>query len=99
MSGAVSSELSEYEKQRLANIARNEAALAALGIGQAKRDMAALERERARARVGGNGPKRSAPYGPARASSRIQGKPGPTYAEVEEGTDNSCSSPCICMPQ
>ena len=33
-SQAVSSELSEYEKQRLANIARNEAALAALGIGQ-----------------------------------------------------------------
>ena len=92
MSGAVSSELSEYEKQRLANIARNEAALAALGIGQAKRDMAALERERARARVGGNGPKRSAPYGPARASSRIQGKPGPTYAEVEEAEAQSSAS-------
>lgn len=84
MSGAVSSELSEYEKQRLANIARNEAALAALGIGQAKRDMAAAERERARARVVVNRPKQSVAYGPARTSSRIAGKPGPTYAEVAE---------------
>ena len=39
--------------------------------------MAAAERERARARVAGRRAKRSAPYGPARASSRIQGKPGP----------------------
>jgi hypothetical protein len=92
MSGAVSSELSEYEKQRLANIARNEAALAALGIGQAKRDMAAAERERAQARIGGSRSKRSIAYGPARASSRIAGKPGPTYADVAEAEAQSSSA-------
>eukprot|EP01043_Picozoa_sp_COSAG02_P074468 COSAG02_NODE_14920_length_1223_cov_558.750890_1_plen_345_part_01 len=92
MSGAVSSELSEYEKQRLANIARNEAALAALGIGQAKRDMAMVERERARARIGGGRAKGLVAYGPARASSRIAGKPGPTYAEVAEAEAQSSSA-------
>lgn len=90
MAGGVSSELCEYEKQRLANIARNEAALAALGIGQAKRDMAAAQR--AQVRVGGVGrSKPSVRHGPARASSRIAGKPGPTHAESEIEAQSSAA--------
>ena len=80
MSG-VGAELCEYERQRLANIARNEAQLAQLGIFDTKRDMAQESRQKAKAAR--RRQISSLPAEASRASSRIAGK-APAYRELAD---------------
>jgi hypothetical protein len=89
---SAAAELCEYEKQRLANIKRNEAALAALGIGQAKKEMATADRARSQQAVRRRKQPAWGAADPSRVSSRLKGKPGPTYAETDEAERQSSSA-------
>ena len=81
MSG-LGAELCEYERQRLANIARNEAQLAQLGIFDTKRDMAQESRQKAKAAR--RRQISTLPAEASRASSRIAGKEAPSYRELAD---------------
>eukprot|EP00966_Prymnesium_polylepis_P109910 2543109-Prymnesium_polylepis.1 len=74
------SELSEYERERLENIARNKARLQELGLDDPivpPRPRPAPKQPR---------PPR-APDGPRRESSRLQGGPRPRYADAEKSDE------------
>ena len=75
------SELSEYERERLENIARNEARLQELGLDDP------LVPPRPRPAPKQPRPPR-APDGPRRESSRLQGAPRPRYADMEKSDED-----------
>ena len=84
--GTMSDQLCEYERQRLANIEKNNAMLMQLGIMQQKKEIhvsrssAASSERRARSRVA----QRLTQADRSRASARIAGQPGPEYRGIEE---------------
>ena len=74
------SELSEYERERLENIARNKARLQELGLDDP------LVPPRPRPAPRQPRPPR-VPDGPRRESSRLQGAPRPRYADMEKSDE------------
>eukprot|EP01048_Picozoa_sp_COSAG05_P023709 COSAG05_NODE_5246_length_1227_cov_1.194149_1_plen_305_part_01 len=80
----MSDQLCEYERQRLANIEKNNAMLMQLGVMQQKQEInvarstAAASAQRVRVA------QRLKLTGRSRASKRIAGQPGPEYREVQE---------------
>jgi hypothetical protein len=85
---SAASELCEYERQRLANIARNNAMLASLGVTEQKTQIRSAQRAEAGARrrhLKGAQRALTAQADRSRAkSARLSGKPAPQYVEVVE---------------
>jgi hypothetical protein len=91
---AADNDLSEYERQRLANIARNTAVLASLGLDDKdKRQKEALQAKKdsaKRKRVQADRERRlRAPTAPTRTSRRLRKQPRPDYREDRPVETNS----------
>ena len=99
LGGSMEDDLSDYERQRLANIARNNAVMASLGlVDKAKERREALEVAKAKARKRERERSARAPRPraePVRVSRRLRKQPRPDYREDKPGA--AATSPSSVM--